>query len=97
MGNPNGESESKQQCNLLRDIFGSAPFRSVNVNSAWLTPTVKQLAAAIYNRRFFDRMPLMADALEEAGCTSTDILNHCRQPGVHVLSLPHFSYAEQEV
>jgi hypothetical protein len=45
--------------------------------------TVKQLTAAIYDDGAFDRMPILADALEDAGCTSQDILNHCRQPGEH--------------
>ena len=54
------------------------------VDSACLTPTVKLLAEAIYEERAFDRLPILADALEDAGCTVADILNHCRQPGEHV-------------
>jgi hypothetical protein len=50
----------------------------------WLTPTVETLATTIYDQRAFDRLPILADALEEAGCTDADILSHCRQPGVHV-------------
>jgi hypothetical protein len=42
------------------------------------------LAQAIYDDRAFDRLPILADALEEAGCTDADILNHCRRPGEHV-------------
>jgi len=38
----------------------------------------------IYSDKTFDQMPILADALEEAGCTSPNILNHCRQPGEHV-------------
>jgi hypothetical protein len=45
---------------------------------------VKQLAEGIYRERAFDRLPILADALEEVGCTSNDVLNHCRQPGDHV-------------
>jgi hypothetical protein len=45
---------------------------------------VQTLAQAIYDHKAFDRMPILADALEEAGCTEEDILNHCRQPGEHV-------------
>jgi len=68
---------------LLRDIFGN-PFRPVTVDPAWQTATVVALAEAIYADRAFDRLPILADALEEAGCLNGDLLNHCRQPGEHV-------------
>jgi hypothetical protein len=67
----------------LRDVFGN-PFRPVTVNPTWQTATVVSLAQAIYDERAFDRMPILADALEDAGCTNADVLNHCRQPGEHV-------------
>jgi hypothetical protein len=41
------------------------------------------MAQAIYDERAFDRMPNLADALEETGCTNQDILSHCREPGEH--------------
>jgi hypothetical protein len=69
--------------NLLKDVFGN-PFQPVTVDPAWRTPTVTGLAQAIYDERAFDRMPVLADALEDAGCDHADILNHCRQPGEHV-------------
>ncbi|HWG41472.1 MAG TPA: hypothetical protein VN688_01715 [Gemmataceae bacterium] len=71
---------------ILRDMFDN-PFRTISVNSLWLgwnDNTVPRLAQAIYEQRAFDRLPILADALEEAGCTNADILNHCRQPGEHV-------------
>ena len=68
---------------FLRDIFGN-PFRPVVADPAWLTPTVVSIAEAIYRDRAFDRLPILADALEEAGCTNADLLLHCRQPGEHV-------------
>lgn len=74
------------QCRLLRDLFGN-PFRPVAVDPPWLTwndHTIPKLAQAIYDDRAFDRLPILADALEEAGCDNADILNHCRQPGEHV-------------
>jgi hypothetical protein len=42
------------------------------------------MAQAIYNDRRFSDLPILADALEEAGCTDPDILTHCRGPGPHV-------------
>lgn len=67
----------------LHEIFGN-PFRSVTLDPSWLTPTVTGLALAIYDERSFDCMPILADALEEAGCANADMLQHCRQPGEHV-------------
>jgi len=68
---------------LIFDIIGN-PFRPVTLDPTWRTSTVTNLAQAIYNDLAFDRMPILADALEDAGCTNVDVLNHCRQPGVHV-------------
>ena len=58
--------------------------RPVIVDPAWLTPAVKQLATSIYSERTFDRLPTLASALEDAGCTNADLLDHSRQPGEHV-------------
>jgi hypothetical protein len=70
------------QTALLRDIFGN-PFRPVVINPSWLTSTVQALASGIYSDRAFDRMPIFADALQDAGCDNDDVLNHCRQAGDH--------------
>jgi hypothetical protein len=70
-------------CGLLRDIFGN-PFCPVSVAPAWLTSNVVALATGIYGERAFDRMPILADALQDAGCANEDVLNHCRDDGVHV-------------
>lgn len=67
---------------LLRDVLGN-PFRPVAVDQSWLTPAVVRLAQSIYDGRAFDRLPILADALEEAGCTHAEVLGHCRQPGTH--------------
>lgn len=61
----------------LRDIFGN-PFRPVIFNPAWRTSDVLALARSIYDERAFDRMPILADALQDAGCNNADILSHCR-------------------
>jgi hypothetical protein len=75
-------SEQKMQSNLLRDIFGN-PFRPVTLDPRWLSSTVLDLAHTLYDERVFDRMPILADALMDAGCDSEEIINHCRGTGPH--------------
>ncbi len=77
------DAESSMQCQILRDIFGN-PFRPVALDPRWLTSTVIDLARTIYEERVWERMPILADALMDAGCDSEEILNHCRGPGPHV-------------
>jgi hypothetical protein len=67
----------------LREIFGN-PFAPVTLDRAWLVPEIVTFVQAIYDERAFDRMPILADAAEEAGCTNQDILAHCRSGGDHV-------------
>ena len=74
--------EQAAQADLLRDIV--IPFCHVVLNPSWLTSTVRTLAEGIYQDRAFDRMPILADALQDAGCDSDDILIHCRGTGPHV-------------
>jgi hypothetical protein len=84
---PSAKRERGIQCRLLREIFGRFPFLPVTLNPAWLAwsdGTVVKLAQGIYEERAFDRLPILADALEDAGCTDADIPEHCRQPGPHV-------------
>jgi hypothetical protein len=50
---------------------------------SWNTGIIPKLAQAIYNKRAFDRLPILAAALEKAGCTDQDILGHCRSGGEH--------------
>ena len=79
------EDEVKAQSSLLRCIFGN-PFRPMTIDPAWLTwndGTVVKLAQAIYEERAFERMPILADALEDASCGDEQILTHCRGPGPH--------------
>jgi hypothetical protein len=66
----------------LHCIVGN-PFRPVVFDPRWRTETVVALAAGIYEERAFDRLPVLADALEEAGCDNSDVLSHCRGPGPH--------------
>jgi hypothetical protein len=72
---------------VLRDIFGPQPFRPVAIAPAWLSwnsGTVPAIARRIYDERAYHDLPILADALEDAGCTDADILAHCRGPGPHV-------------
>jgi len=75
--------EMPRQADLLRDLLGPSAFRSIVIDPASLTSTATSLARAIYTDRTFDRLPILADALEDSGCTNADILSHCRQPGEH--------------
>lgn len=76
-------AELATQADLFRDIFGN-PFRSVEFRLEWFTSDVLLLARGIYADRAFDRMPILADALQDAGCDDDDILNHCREAREHV-------------
>jgi hypothetical protein len=81
------EREKAAQCALIRDVFGN-PFQPPPVvEDVWLNwngGTVPKLARAIYDERRFVDLPILADALEEAGCGDSDILSHCRDGGEHV-------------
>lgn len=74
--------ERKTQAAYLRDIIGN-PLRPVSLDRAWLTPSVTTVAQYVYEERAFDQLPILADALEEAGCTDQDTLTHLRGPGPH--------------
>jgi hypothetical protein len=76
-------AETAVQCDLIRDIFGN-PFRPVAFDPRWRTADVTTLARGIYEDRAFERLPLLADALMDAGCDSEDVLTHCRSDGPHV-------------
>jgi hypothetical protein len=80
---PPGSLIGTSECALLRDIFGN-PFRPVSVDPSWLTSDVVALASQMYESRDFSAMPILADALQDAGCDNEDILNHCRGEDVHV-------------
>ncbi|MDB5308713.1 MAG: hypothetical protein JWO38_2915 [Gemmataceae bacterium] len=75
-------AESQALCGLCRCLFGN-PFRPVTGQAAWRTSTVGALAQGIYADRAFDRLPILADALQDAGCDNLDVLAHCRADGPH--------------
>jgi hypothetical protein len=62
---------------ILHDIFGN-PFRTFSFSPEWRTDTAVSLARQMYDSRGFSAMPILADALQDAGCDSEDILSHCR-------------------
>ena len=75
--------EKTAQAALIRDVFGD-PYPPPAFDPVWRTTTVAALAAGIDADQAFDRMPVLADALEDAGCNNAAILGHCRGPGPHV-------------
>jgi hypothetical protein len=85
---PDEEAEERKwQATVLREILGPLPFRPIAVDPAWLAwnhGTVPAIARHVYDDRAFHDLPILADALEDAGCTDADILAHCRGGGEHV-------------
>jgi hypothetical protein len=84
VNHPAGRKEAERreqghQIRLLHDVFGPLPFREVVDEPGWLTADVTALARGIYDGKAFDRLPILADALQDAGCDSADILDHCRR------------------
>ncbi len=77
------ETEREAQATILRDLIGN-PFRPVQRDLRWLTPTAVALAEGIYTDQALDRLPILADALQDAGCEDAELLNHCRSGGPHV-------------
>ena len=63
----------------LREVVGN-PFRSVGIQRGWRTGTATTLARQMYDSREFSAMPILADALQDAGCENAELLNHCRDP-----------------
>ena len=78
-----GDAGQATLTRLVRDVFGN-PFRPVAFDPRWRTGDVIGLARGIYDERAFERMPLLADALMDAGCNSEEVLAHCRGEGPHV-------------
>src|SRR5262249_26087811 len=73
-----GQDQVRLICQWLRDLFGN-PFRPASIDPHWLhwnDTTVVKIAQSIYVDRAFNRLPILADALEDAGCGDADILAH---------------------
>jgi hypothetical protein len=79
------QHEVRVQAELLRDLFGPKP-GTVLVDLSWLGAAeeeVVRLAGAIYHERAFGDLPVLADALEDAGCPNPVLIDHCRHCGEH--------------
>jgi hypothetical protein len=73
---------ARAQADLFRDVLGNF-FRPLAVEPSWRTAAVAGVAKAIYEDYRFEELPVLGDALEEAGCRNQDLLGHCRQPAQH--------------
>ena len=82
-GLADGAAEQLVQASMMRDSLGN-PFRPVTLDPSWLSSTAICIAQGIYDDKAFDRLPILADALQDAGCENADILNHLRSDGPHV-------------
>ena len=71
-----------QPFSVIRDVLGN-PFRPLAFSPDWRTPTAVALGRQMYEGRDFSAMPILADALQDAGCENPDVLDHCRGPGPH--------------
>jgi hypothetical protein len=74
---------------LLREVFGN-PFQPITLELAWRTRTIQGLAQTAYDERILpagtldpERLGILADALEEAGCVA-GVVQHLRSPGPHI-------------
>ncbi len=76
-----GRHERPAQADLLRDLFGPTPLRPREPDPRWLTITVLRLTQGIYDEKAFDRLPILADALQDAGCEDAAVLEHCQGTG----------------
>ncbi|HYT91785.1 MAG TPA: hypothetical protein VEL76_23930 [Gemmataceae bacterium] len=79
---PTWHVERTRHRSLLRDVIH--PFRTGPLDATHLPATVTAIAGTIYEERRFEELPILADALEEAGCENPDLLAHCRAAGEHV-------------
>jgi hypothetical protein len=81
------EEKLEKQCVIMRDVLGY-PLRRLPPPDpcplAWNDRAVVKIATTIYNERAFTDMPILADALEDAGCREPEMIAHCREHPVHV-------------
>ena len=77
------EEADRDLAEIFREIFPN-PFQPIAIDPRWLTSNVVDLSSAIYAERAFHLMPILADALMDAGCDSEEVIHHCRGDGPHV-------------
>jgi hypothetical protein len=73
---------SAELCDLFRELFGN-PFHPVTIGKLQVSDELRRLAQGTYEKDKFDELPILADALEEAGCTNSELLAHLRSAGPH--------------
>jgi hypothetical protein len=83
-GAPEGEAQRAQVAHLVRDVFGNPFQEEAILRRSGLNRTIRAIAETIYAERQFADLPILADALEDAGCADAPILAHLREPGPHV-------------
>ncbi len=76
------DQAARAQCTLLLEFFADS-FLPVRLDPSWRAPSVQGLASAVYEDHSFDHLPILADALEDAGCDEPLLLGHLRGPGPH--------------
>jgi hypothetical protein len=84
---PLEQREEAAQCDLLREVVGPAAYRPVFFDPVWALRedrAARRLAETIYDEGAWELMPILADALEEAGCGDEELLAHARSEGAHV-------------
>lgn len=74
-GSP-GWPTASEQAALLCDLFDN-PFRPTELDARWRTSDVVSLAGHIRANRAFELMPILGDALQDAGCARGAVLDHC--------------------
>jgi hypothetical protein len=75
--------DAPTRARILRCLLGN-PFRPIASRVVEYPTHLVAWAHGIYDERAFDEMPILGDALDEAGCTDQPLLDHLRDPGVHV-------------